>query len=228
MLRDPSRLASAPPRSILRNRACTAHGDGIAILLLAALGVACNRGEHEPSPAPSASPAVVAAPSAEPSASIAPPVAPAPSASQAKSEPGTSTSCASDADCRTFSDTCGACSCRPLTKTSPESEVHVQTHDLLGRPLHRSAHHVQEGQLRARRPRRRRDRCARAGEGSGLLDVAAKGASSAAPAASTAPKVTTLPQLPRATERRRIENSGYGDAWHRKIATRRRARATHG
>jgi hypothetical protein len=43
-----------------------------------------------------------------------------PRTSQPKAEPGTSTACNTDADCRTFSDGCGICSCRPFAKTSPD------------------------------------------------------------------------------------------------------------
>jgi hypothetical protein len=84
------------------------------------LGSACNRTDREPSPAPSASPAEVpAVPS--PHEPPAPSGGPLTDASlPAKAQQASITACTTDADCRTFSDSCTICNCRPLAKSAPD------------------------------------------------------------------------------------------------------------
>jgi len=96
----------------------------VALAVLSSLAPACVRPDRAPSPDASATPnvapvgAVPGTPHAPPG-TFADPGAGA-QAPQPKAEPGTSTACNTDADCRTFSDACGICSCRPFAKTSPD------------------------------------------------------------------------------------------------------------
>jgi hypothetical protein len=96
----------------------------VAIAVLASFVLACVRPDRAPAPDASAAPSVepvgaVPTTPAAPTAANTDPGTPS-QTPQAKAEPGTSTACKTDADCRTFSDACGICSCRPFAKTSPD------------------------------------------------------------------------------------------------------------
>ena len=162
--------------------------------------LACVRGDRDQSPAPSATPAAPApgAPSAATGqpAPITPPAAPvaAPTPSpQPKGEPGTSTACNTDADCRTFSDSCGICSCRPFAKSSPDPKCPTKPTTCLIDPCTGQRVHCRKGTcmlgdpgdaaLTGATPASTKDAAA-------SVDAAGKGAGSASPAASTAPKST--------------------------------------
>jgi hypothetical protein len=125
------RYAAAMP--LLPARVCRVPSAGawrparISILSLAALSsfaLTCVR-DRDQAPPPSAKAdvepvAAVPATPAVPTSTSADPTG-APATPQPKAaEPGTSTACTTDDDCRTFSDACPNCSCRPFAKKSPD------------------------------------------------------------------------------------------------------------
>jgi len=149
---------------------------------------ACNRSEREPSPVGSATPSaapVVVEPSA-PSSSAAASAATA----QPKAEPGTSTVCNTDADCRMFSDACGACACRPLAKTSPDTKCASKRMSCLVDPCAGQRVYCRKGNCMLGDPGDAAVTGATtaASKDASSGDGAAKDAGSAAPTASAAPK----------------------------------------
>ena len=127
----PDRYAAAmtlvPPRGVI-DRLSGIHRSTcpsiVALAVLSSFVLACVRPDRAPSPDASAAPSVepvgaIPTPPPAPTAANTDPGTPS-QTPQAKAEPGTSTACKTDADCRTFSDACGICSCRPFAKTSPD------------------------------------------------------------------------------------------------------------
>ena len=78
-----------------------------ALLVMAALAQACDRGSKKPSETPP-TPAAVVTPPAGTGGSAAGPAAPA-----------SGKACASDVDCRLVADYCTGCDCRPLAADAP-------------------------------------------------------------------------------------------------------------
>jgi len=189
-------MSGRPLVSVMRDRYAAAMPLSRIMVRWAALAivfaVACNRSEREPSPAASATPVapVVVQPPA-PSNPIADATA-VPGASPSKAEPGTSTACNSEADCRTFSDSCTVCSCRPFAKTSPNPKCAGKGTSCLIDPCTGQRVFCRKGNCTLGDP----------GDATSIgttvpvikdaasTDVLTKGAGSTAPAASTAPKVT--------------------------------------
>ena len=89
------------------------------LVLMVASG--CNRSDRDPSPVPSASPAVTTPPPAAPTETVPAPKQPEIDGAQPTKPEGTiATGCSTDSDCRAFSDSCTICSCRPLGKSAPD------------------------------------------------------------------------------------------------------------
>jgi hypothetical protein len=162
---------------------------GCAFSILFAL--ACTRGERDgsPSPAPGVRPANT------------PPVNPfvpsgpladgaSPGAAQPKAEPATSTACTTDSDCRTFSDACGICSCRPFAKTSPDPKCPGPRMSCLIDPCTGQGVFCRKGNCALGAPGDAAGghTSAPASKDAGAVDAVAKGAGSTAPATSAAPK----------------------------------------
>src|SRR5688500_1655360 len=120
-------MTSLPARAWVVPSAGAWRPARVSILALAALSsftLTCVR-DRDQAPAPSAKSdvgpvaAVPGTPPATTGASTDPPAA-APTPQPKTAEPGTSTACTTDDDCRTFSDACPNCSCRPFAKNSPD------------------------------------------------------------------------------------------------------------
>ncbi|MET0591191.1 MAG: hypothetical protein ABW133_00725 [Polyangiaceae bacterium] len=120
------------PAWALRRNADRATAIAWSSLLFLALASACNRSDREPSPAPSASPAATTPPVPAPTDPVPPPTQPAIDGAQpTKAEGPSPLACATDADCRAFSDSCTICSCRPLGKNAPDPKCNGKTANCL-------------------------------------------------------------------------------------------------